>query len=29
MRFETAAVHAGQDPEPAYGAVNEIGRAHV
>jgi cystathionine gamma-synthase len=22
MRFETAAVHAGQDPEPVYGAVN-------
>jgi cystathionine gamma-synthase len=22
MRFETAAIHAGQDPEPAYGAVN-------
>ncbi len=22
MRFETKAIHAGQDPEPAYGAVN-------
>ncbi|HVH53862.1 MAG TPA: aminotransferase class I/II-fold pyridoxal phosphate-dependent enzyme, partial [Actinomycetota bacterium] len=22
MRFETRAVHAGQEPEPAYGAVN-------
>jgi len=22
MRFETRAIHAGQDPEPAYGAVN-------
>jgi cystathionine gamma-synthase len=22
MRFETTAIHAGQDPEPAYGAVN-------
>ena len=22
MRFETAAIHAGQDPEPVYGAVN-------
>ena len=22
MRFETAAVRAGQDPEPVYGAVN-------
>ena len=22
MRFETAAIHAGQEPEPAYGAVN-------
>jgi cystathionine gamma-synthase len=22
MRFETAAIHAGQDPDPAYGAVN-------
>jgi cystathionine gamma-synthase len=22
MRFETEAIHAGQDPEPAYGAVN-------
>src|SRR5439155_26361974 len=22
MRFETAAVHAGQDPEPVYGSVN-------
>src|SRR5712691_708065 len=21
-RFETRAIHAGQDPEPAYGAVN-------
>ena len=22
MRFETRAVHAGQEPEPAFGAVN-------
>src|SRR6266516_3681248 len=22
MRFETKAIHAGQDPEPGYGAVN-------
>ena len=22
MRFETKAIHAGQDPEPTYGAVN-------
>ena len=22
MRFETAAVHVGQDPEPVYGSVN-------
>ena len=22
MRFETRAIHAGQEPEPAYGAVN-------
>ena len=22
MRFETNAIHAGQDPEPTYGAVN-------
>ena len=22
MRFETKAIHAGQEPEPAYGAVN-------
>src|SRR5919198_3757543 len=22
MRFETKAIHEGQDPEPAYGAVN-------
>src|ERR1043166_3106771 len=22
MRFETRAIHAGQDPEPAYGSVN-------
>ena len=22
MRFETKAIHAGQDPEPAYGAVS-------
>ena len=22
MRFETRAIHAGQEPEPAFGAVN-------
>ena len=22
MKFETKAIHAGQDPEPTYGAVN-------
>ena len=22
MRFETTAIHAGQEPEPAHGAVN-------
>src|SRR5690349_12506368 len=22
MRFETKAIHAGQEPEPAYGSVN-------